>query len=259
MPNYSEQLAALAEVSSRAAEVALDVRKTMTRELKPDGSIVTDADKAVEVFLRKELPSIAPGANIWGEEFGFETEAEGGLWLVDPIDGTSNFAFGGQLWGVTIALMKGEELLLGSIVLPDMNETYLSEKGCGVWLNGNRLPNIPSGEVRPEELVGYGDHFSRVYSNYKIPGKQRLSGAVVTEAAFTLTQRYRGMIGMREKLYDVAASLLMGQELGATVSYCNGEPISLQELVNDRRIGRPWMIFPAGTEFRLPAAPDEPK
>lgn len=250
----SPLLSSLGAIVQEAGALAQRMRKAgIGRELKPDGSIVTPADREVEVVLRKQLVDLYPDTNVWGEELGFATEGEGGLWLVDPIDGTSNFSFGSPLWGVSVALMRAGELELGAVVLPDLNEVYLAERGRGAFLNGQAMPPIPPGPIRPEELVSY-EPKGCVSLDTPLPGKLRCAGAFVIDGTFTARQRYRGLIGCREKLYDVAASVLLAAELGADIRYANGSPMVLSELVVDRKIQRPWIIFPADSGFILPTA-----
>ncbi len=235
-----------------AGSLALRMRKAgLEIETKPDGSIVTAADRGVEALLREQLPELYPDTNVWGEELGFDVEGDGGLWLVDPIDGTSNFAYGGPLWGVSVALMREGVLELGAVVLPELGETYLAERGRGAFMNGQALAPIPPGEIRPTELVSYGDWMIRSFPSATWPGKMRLSGAFVVDGTFTIRQRFRGLIGYREKLYDIAACLLMAQELGADIRYADGEPMVLTDLVVDRKIERPWLLFPAESGFVL--------
>lgn len=234
-----------------AALIAQGERPRLERRIKHDGSIATSGDDKVEVFLRAELGSIAPGAGFWGEESGFEPPAEAGLWLVDPIDGTSNFSYGSPLWGISVALLRDGEIMLGAIALPDLGELYLAEAGVGVTCNGAKLDPIPPGEVHPTHLVSFNEHVAKHAADFPIPGKMRCAGAFVMDAAFVVRQRYRGLIGFREKLYDIAASVLMARELGADIRYADGSRLVIDELLEDRMIGRPWIIFPRGSGFFL--------
>lgn len=232
-----------------AGELAQRCRESRSWRLKPDGSIVTNGDVEVQAQLRERLPQIVGGCGFWGEEGPFEGETSAGLWAVDPIDGTSNYAFGSPLWGVSVALVQGGEPVVGCIVLPDLGETYLSWAGGGVYRNGHRLAAIPPGPIQPYELVSYSEHVSRQLDSKLIPGKMRSSGALVIEATFTLCQRFRGMIGVREKLYDVAAAVLMARELGADVRYADGAPLVARDLIADVQIAKPWVIFPQESDF----------
>jgi myo-inositol-1(or 4)-monophosphatase len=229
-----------------AAVVAQSEREHLVRELKPDGSIVTSADRKVETFFRARLESLLPGSAVWGEEFGYEADSGSGLWLIDPIDGTSNFAYGSPLWGISAALAIEGEIVLGVIDLPDLGETYQVERGCGAALNGKALPPIPPAPFRAEELCGFCEAVARRVPRENIPGKMRCSGAFVVEGAFVATQRYRGLVGLNEKLYDVAPAVLMGRELGADVRFLDGGEFVDSEWLTDRSIDRPWVIFPMG-------------
>ncbi len=249
MTPLSPQLSHLRELAEESGRIAQECRKSLKRELKPDGSIVTNGDRTVEEFLRKELPALAPSSTVWGEEFGKEEEGAGGLWVVDPVDGTSNYAFGGPYWGVSIGLTRGSEILLGAIFLPDIGEMYLAEKGGGVTLNGSPVAPIPAGAVEPFELVSYCETVRRRLPDGSIPGRMRCTGAFVVDGTFTCLQRFRGLIGCHERLYDVAPSVLMGLELGADVRYVDGDPFDVADLKVHAEIAKPWIIFPANSGF----------
>jgi myo-inositol-1(or 4)-monophosphatase len=152
---------------------------------------------------------------------------------------------------VSVALVKGDEILLGAVALPDLSETYLAEKGEGAFRNGASLPPIPPGPIRPEELVSFSDGFARKHPKAHLPGKMRLAGAFVIDGTFTVSQRYRGLLGHKERLYDIGACVLMGQELGADIRYTDGTPFSIEEITKPEQIGRPWMIFPRDSGFYL--------
>ncbi len=243
----TDRLAELGRIADEAGAMAQRERTRLERELKADGSIVTNGDRAVETWLRERLTGFVPGSTVWGEEFGFAERGEGGRWLVDPIDGTSNYAYGSLLWGVSIALEVGGRLTLGAVALPDLGETYLAEDGGGAFLNGEPLPNLPTGPILAHELTSYNEWVAKLLP--EIPGKQRLSGAFVVEGTFVVRGRYRALVAMREKLYDVAACVVMARELGADVRYIDGAPFEETELLRDERIGRPWGILPRESGF----------
>lgn len=248
----SARLADLAEITERCGALAQNVRgDAIARELKNDGSIVTAADRATETLYREELTKLVPNSTVWGEEFGYEPEGSEGLWVVDPVDGTSNFSFGGLLWGVSAALIKGEDILLAAVYLPDLKEMYVAEKGGGAYRNGAALAPIPPGPVSAHELVSYSDALLRKFPNASLPGKMRLSGAFVVDGAFVACQRLRGMIGYRERLYDLGACMLFNQELGADIRYANGDSIVLEEMKEPTHYTRPWLMFPKDSGFYL--------
>ncbi|MBW7927898.1 MAG: hypothetical protein H3C58_07390 [Fimbriimonadaceae bacterium] len=138
---------ALADLAREAGRLAQSARRSLVREIKPDGSVVTNADREVEVFLRERLAQLQPGSAVWGEEFGFAEDGPGGVWLVDPVDGTTNFSLGSPLWGVSIAFYHAGEVLAGAVALPDLGETYSCIAGGGVDLDGRTLLPLASGPI----------------------------------------------------------------------------------------------------------------
>jgi len=251
MSSISPLLAELDGIARRGGEIALEARKTLVRELKPDGSIVTNGDRAVETYLRPALTALVANTTVWGEEFGFEEEGSGGWWLVDPVDGTTNYAFGAPYWGVSIGLVVEDRLQLGAIYLPDLDEMYLAEVGAGAFMNGQRMAPIPSGPIRPEEIVSYPERLLRRYPTESLPGRVRCSGAFVIDGTFTANQRFRGMVGQCEKLYDVAASVLINLEVGAEIRYTSGDAFLISDLKRDAKIDQPWMMFPRDSGYFL--------
>ncbi len=241
----------LDSIVRQAGRLAQTSRQDLARELKPDGSVVTNGDRSVESFLRPELERLRPGAPVWGEEFGFAEEGPDGLWTVDPIDGTTNYAFGSPLWGVTVGLVVGEAVEMGAVYLPDLDEMYLAARGQGAWCNGDAMPSIPPGSIANHEIVSYCDTVLKRYPGQKWPGKMRCTGSFVVEGAFVARQRYRGMVGIREKLYDVAGAVCLCAELGAEIRYASGRAFSIAELKPNVPIPEAWVIFPAETEFEL--------
>jgi myo-inositol-1(or 4)-monophosphatase len=249
--SYAQLVPDFESICRSAIDVALKSRSQgIKRELKPDGSLVTQVDKEVELFFREKLEVLLPGSSIWGEEFGQPEKMTDELWVIDPIDGTSNFAFGSPIWGITVALTTPEHVEFGVIALPDLNEFYTATRGNGSFCNGQRIAPIQAGPIRPEELLSYNETVLRTHIEQPIPGKMRCSGAVVVDATFTAMQRYRGFIGMSEKLYDDAAGMLIAQEANADVRYADGRPIDLRQLRDGKKLD-PWLIFPKDSGFKL--------
>lgn len=236
---------------TQAGKIAQQQRETHHYELKRDGSLVTAADRAVETFLRAELVKLVPGSGVWGEEEGFTGDESAPIWLVDPVDGTSNFAYGSPLWGVTVGLIQNNQIESGAISLPDFDETYTFQRGHGAFCNGEPMPKIPTGPIRAEELVSYPESFLREFPQALVPGKNRYSGAFVIEAIWVARQRFRGMISDKANLYDAAAAMGICMELGADVRYADGNNIDIAEVLRERCIAKPFIIFPSGTNWVL--------
>ena len=122
---------------------------------KKGGELVTVADVAAERFLERRLRALLPGSEVVGEEAVAETPAVldllaggGPVWLVDPIDGTGNFARGRPCFAVMVALVRASELLAAWIHDPVSDRTAVADSGGGAWMSGRRLraaPGVPPG------------------------------------------------------------------------------------------------------------------
>lgn len=240
------------ELARASGEIALTIRADLQTTQKPDGSLVTLADKQIESMLRQVLPALVPGTSVWGEEEGFGTIGSAGIWLVDPIDGTSNFVFGGPLWGVSIALLVGEEMVLGVIYLPDLDRMYAAASGHGATCNGKPMPHVRPGKIESSELVSYSDH-SLLSHGASLPGKMRYLGAWVAESAWFVEGWCRGVISWRTSLYDIAASIVIAKEVGADVRYADSSrPLVFSELLGVDRMEHPIVLLPQNSGFELP-------
>ena len=102
-------------------------------------NIVTSADVAVQDYLQKELLALIPGAGFQGEENHQQDIAKEVCWIVDPIDGTTNFARGMQQSGISVGLREGSELVLGVVYNADLDDMFWATKGNGAYLNGKKL------------------------------------------------------------------------------------------------------------------------
>ncbi|MEI7986153.1 MAG: inositol monophosphatase family protein [Armatimonadota bacterium] len=240
----TQELAQLSQIVFSAGQNALLHKEGRTIEFKSDGSHVTNVDRETELRLKAELQPAWPGTNCWGEEYGYEPMGDNGLWLIDPIDGTTNFAHGLPLWGISVALMDSSGIRLGVIALPELSVMLCAERGSGAFWNGKAMPMIPPGEIKTSSLVSVNERIK-----VGLPGKPRLSGAFVIDGAFTAKQYYRALFGVNEKLYDIAASVLAARELGAQIAFLDGEPFNELDWGTDRKIDRPWGIFPKDSQL----------
>ena len=140
----SEQLAAALAIAREAAAAAAEILRHYWRcgvavELKADATPVTVADREAERAIRKILKAGLPQAAIHGEEFGLDGERGGLLWLVDPLDGTKSFVRHTPFFSTQIALMDGDELLLGVSSAPLYGETMWAIAGAGAWFADARV------------------------------------------------------------------------------------------------------------------------
>lgn len=243
----SSQLQTLLDLVLEAGEIGRKGFESRGFELKGDGSLVTETDKRVETFFRERLDQVAPGAAFWGEEEGFAEPTEEGLWLIDPIDGTTNFAYGLPSWGVTVGLYRGTEMVLGAMCMPMFNDWIAAEKGKGAFRNGAPLPKLKPGGIEPYEPVGFGD--LTLLSELRIPGKIRHVGAFVAESFGFLTQGMRAQATSSLCLYDAACGILAAREIGAELVHYDGRPFQESEWVAPTRV-EPFIFLPPDCTWR---------
>jgi histidinol-phosphatase len=146
-------LADTADSISMARFRAQDLRVTS----KPDLSPVTDADEAVEKALRATLGRTRPRDGVLGEEFGLSAAAAGPSqrqWVIDPIDATKNFVRGVPIWATLIALMDGNEPVVGMVTAPALNRRWWAAKGLGAYAGRHTAAATP---IRVSGVARLGD------------------------------------------------------------------------------------------------------
>jgi len=107
-------------------------------ETKPDGSPVSEADRAAERVARAWIEARFPADGIRGEELGTTRPDAKRQWLVDPVDGTRAFVKGVPLWGTLVAIVEGEQVLAGAAEFPALRTSLAAACGAGCWWNGAR-------------------------------------------------------------------------------------------------------------------------
>ncbi len=153
---FESELTAAHEIADRAGEIALSFfRHDPEVTWKPDATPVTEADIAVEKMIREELARRFPADAILGEEGGIEGDSDR-MWVVDPIDGTRNYAAGIQIWANLLALKVDGEYVVGLANAPALGERYAATKGGGATWNGREI-RVSDIRVTAQGMVVLGD------------------------------------------------------------------------------------------------------
>ncbi|MGH2683676.1 MAG: inositol monophosphatase family protein [Actinomycetota bacterium] len=136
---FEAEAAFARHMADRAREISVPVFKRGAKvRLKADRTPVTEADLAIEELFRKEVAETFPADGVHGEEGGMVPGGDR-VWVIDPIDGTKNFAAGIQVWGTLIALVVDGETVLGLVDAPGLGERYEATRGGGARLNGGPI------------------------------------------------------------------------------------------------------------------------
>jgi myo-inositol-1(or 4)-monophosphatase len=201
--------------------------------VKGPGDFVTAADKKCEKVLREELAKARPGYGLLGEEEG-ETKGTDPdhRFIIDPIDGTSNFMHGIPLFAVTVALERKGEIVAGVTYNPIADELYHSEKGQGAFMNNRRM-RVSARKNLHEALVttnvphigqkGHVAHRNEVAVMQARTADIRALGSTALELAFVASGRSDAAWCHNLHAWDMAAGLLFVKEAGGFVSKVDGE------------------------------------
>ncbi len=196
--------------------------------LKGPGDYVSQADRKAEEILYNELSRARPGYSFLMEERG-PVEGDDGQhrWLIDPLDGTTNFLHGIPIFSISIALERQGQLVAGVVYNPAMDELFTAERGGGAFLNDRRL-RVAARSKLTDAVVGTGvPHLGRPNHGKflielrnvmgEVAGVRRL-GSVALDLAYVAAGRFDGFWERGLKPWDMAAGLLLITEAGGKVS-----------------------------------------
>jgi myo-inositol-1(or 4)-monophosphatase len=210
-------------------------------ERKSDGSLVTEADLVVQQALADALHRHWPDIGLLGEEMSAPAQQAalqnytGGVWCIDPLDGTSNFAVGVPYYAVSVALVRDGRPLMGVVYDPSRNECFTALAGQGAWLNDQPL-GVASPAATLRESLALID-FKRLSPTLAArlaaepPYKsQRSFGAVALDWCWLAAGRGHLYLHGRQKLWDYAAGYLVLLETGGMALTLSGEDVFNAEL-----------------------------
>ena len=177
---------------------------------------VTKTDKQVEKVLIEELSKIKKNYSFLSEEVGtIKNKDKENVWIIDPIDGTTNFLHGIPHFAICIALQSKGEIVSGLIFDPIKDEMYYSEKNKGAFLNNQRLRVSKKSSL--EDCLFSSNHEGVKFSDFNM----RYSGCAALDLAYVASGRLDGFFHNKINLWDVAAGALMVEEAGGVVNDLN--------------------------------------
>lgn len=226
------------EAAVSAGEILLEgggqAIASTSKERKHD--LVTDFDRRSEDFLRTSLLTAEPTAGFLGEEYGGSSLAEPFLWVVDPLDGTVNFAHGIPLYCVSIAAVMRGVPMIGVIHAPALGETWTAIRGRGAHL-GSRAIRVSSTEHLDDAMLVTGfpydvaDNPDGCINQFAaIVGKGlpvRRLGSAALDLAWVAAGRFDAFWEVRLQPWDMAAGVLLVEEAGGRISHYGGRTFAL--------------------------------
>ena len=174
---------------------------------------VTNTDIKVEKILIEELTKSKKNFTILSEESGFlKNKDNKNIWIIDPIDGTSNFLHGIPHFAISIALQSNNEIVSGLIFDPIKNEMFYAEKNNGSYLNNKRIRVSKKQDINKCLFATNGEKFKNVKLH------NRKSGSAALDMAYLAAGRYDGYFQENLNLWDIAAGLILVKEAGGILN-----------------------------------------
>jgi myo-inositol-1(or 4)-monophosphatase len=219
-------------LARRAGALLLDgLKRGPTVELKSPYEVVTEMDRASEQLIVKNLIELHPTHAIIAEEGTAVEHDSEYLWLIDPLDGTNNYAHGFPMFCVSIGLVRNRRLELGVVYDPIRDEIFAGQAGVGAWRNGHRLrvsktPTLAAALVSTGFPYDYGkmvdnnrDQFDRIQRRSQ--GVRR-AGSAALDLCYVACGRLDAHWELRLKPWDSAAGALIIREAGGTLTDWRG-------------------------------------
>ncbi len=223
-------------------QAALKAGKSLSRDfgevqnlqvsLKGPGDYVSQADRKAEEIVKAELMRARPEYSFLGEEGGTIDGTDGQhRWIVDPLDGTTNFLNGIPMFSISIALERQDQIVAGVIYNPALDELYTAEKGGGAFLNDRRLRVAARNKLTDAVIgtgvphLGRGEHGKYLIQLRNVMGEVagiRRVGSVALDLAYVAAGRFDGFWEDHLAAWDIAAGIIMIREAGGFTSDTSG-------------------------------------
>ncbi len=225
------EVIALAKETGKFLLQEIDKVKISDIEVKGLHDFVSYVDKTAEGRIVERLSELLPGSGFITEEETASFRGERFNWIVDPLDGTTNFLHHIPLFSVSIALMENDEIVIGVVYEPNLNECFYAWKGSKAYLNEKEIHVSDEKELKntllatgfPYKDYGKMDGYIELFTWFAThtSGLRRLGSAAV-DLAYTACGRFEGFYEYGLKAWDVAAGVLIVQQAGGKVTDFKG-------------------------------------
>ncbi|MBN2134302.1 MAG: inositol monophosphatase [Acidobacteria bacterium] len=234
---YAPYLLVAIEAAQKAGKYILDSR-TARSSLKIDrkenrNDYVTEVDRTSERMIIEHITSAFPEHSFLAEESGYSENRDQYRWIIDPLDGTTNYLNGLPLWAVSIGLEYNNELITGVVYAPELGDIYYAVKGGGAFLNGLQI-HVREIEDFSEALLLTGfpfkaqTHLDVYLQTFKVLFKQcsgmRRAGSASIDLSWVAAGKAAGFWEISLGPWDIAAGTLLVREAGGIVTDIHGDP-----------------------------------
>ena len=216
MNSISANLNIMIKAAEKASKILIrDFGELEKLQVSPKGpsDFVTNADKKVEKIIIEELTKSRKKFSILSEEIGeINNSDKDNIWIIDPIDGTTNFLHGVPHFAISIALQSNDEIISGLVFDPIKNEIFYAEKNNGAFFNNQRI-RVSKKKKIEECLFGTG---GKNVINFNL--NTRKSGSAALDMAYVGAGRYDGYFQKNLNIWDIAAGIIIVKEAGGKIN-----------------------------------------
>lgn len=235
----SKELLSLSEEAARlGGRILQQWRSRFTAREKSPANLVTEADEASQQAIFELIERRLPGCRFLGEEGLLIDDRPSTIrWVIDPLDGTSNYVHGFPYYAVSIGVEKEGKLVAGAIYDPTRDEMFTAERGCGAYLNGTRLKVSATKEVShamcmaslPVKADRYHEAVERFLRALDVAQSVQRSGSAALNLCCVAAGRVDAFWSTSLKPWDMAAGVLLVEEAGGNISKVDGSRFILDE------------------------------
>lgn len=238
------------QVVVEAGQLALFYYGKVTKSIKADLSVVSEADAAVENFMRLSLTSLAPQYGYIGEETEESRPAARGddhAWVVDALDGSRAFVARMPLWTPAVCLMKGNQPVAGAAYNPVTRELFWADREGLAFCNDESLNPTYSAALEANTFIFGPTNYHRTFT-IDFPGRIYCLGAPIYQLCLVAKGAVSALFfDPAVNLWDLALPALLLERTGAVLVYASGRPVILAELMGRGQVPEP--IFAGGAEM----------
>ena len=247
----SGQLQSIHNLVNQVSKRQLEDFGNINSDIKPDGTLITECDRWSDRTIVEGLNSIATGEGVLSEEGNQKIPESSAYWVVDPLDGTTNFAAGIPFWAISIARFTNGEPETAFLEIPALNKRLVAIRGKGVLLNNQPL----TAQIRSTKTTDCISLCSRSIKVLQLkpqqtfPGKVRLLGVSSLNMTSVAIGQTIAALEATPKIWDIAAAWLILKELKCLIKWLDTNPCNIQTGTNLNSVNFP--LVTASSEENL--------
>ena len=230
---YKKLIEKVKTIVYEAADIINDIKKPRVNE-KWINDFVTEVDIKISQFLCDKLPMLVKESVALSEEGSIVNPEKGYYWVIDPIDGTSNFIYGIPDYGISVALLKNGKPVLGVVYAPKKQEMYYAAEGLGAFCNGKPIRVCKDEHIKSTLILSetnpYSDRETNMYAAvfgelFKDCIDYRITGSAALDCCYIACGRGGVFVSENLKPWDYAAGVIIIQEAGGVMTQWDGEEL----------------------------------